>query len=432
MKDRKKVYRRCLILATIFSLIFTIIYSSNQYINLYIPDEIKLMEGRIENFDFNINMPLEAKITSEKQGVVSVNESNVPQDQINISLNESFTIQSNEVNEMTANVKLFGIIPIKEVKVDVIPQTEIIPAGLTVGVIVSTEGVMVLGTGEVKGDDGISYEPATGILKSGDYITKADNNTIQSKEELVEYINEKGDGEINFTIKRDGQEQNVNITPIESNGSYKLGIWVRDDTQGIGTVTYVDPISKTFGALGHGITDADTKQLINILEGDLLETKITSITKGQKGFPGEISGMIINDSKNKLGTVSKNTEYGIFGDVEETIYNYIEKEPLAIGLKHEVEVGPAIIKSCVDDTIREYQIEITKVFLGNNDVNKGMIIEVVDENLIDKTNGIVQGMSGSPIVQNDKIIGAVTHVFVQDSTKGYGTFIENMLNASNQ
>ncbi|TCT16931.1 stage IV sporulation protein B [Natranaerovirga pectinivora] len=425
MNRNNKIYRKILIFATIFSLLFTIIYGSNQYINLYIPDEMKLIVDRDESFEFNV--PIQAHFTSEKQGVLSINESNVPKDRINLS--EPFSVRSSETGEISVQLKLFGIIPIKNVKVNVISQDELIPAGLTVGVVVSTNGVMVLGTGVVNGADGLNYEPAKGVLKTGDYIIKINDTKINSKEELVEHINIYGEKDITLTINRNGDIKNVNVTPIKSMGDndYKLGIWVRDDTQGIGTITYIDEKDNRFGALGHGITDADTKQLISVADGEILETRITSITKGQRGFPGEISGVIIKDKENILGSVDKNTEYGIFGNVNEAIFNHIERKPLKIGLKHEIEVGQAFIRSFVDEEIKDYEIKITKVYLGNGDINKGMIIEVVDEGLLERTNGIVQGMSGSPIIQNDKIIGAVTHVFIQDSTRGYGTFIENML-----
>jgi stage IV sporulation protein B len=393
---------------------------------------MKLIVGKEENFQFNL--PFQANLMPEKQGVVRVNESNVPEDQIKLSLRDPFTIQSSEEGSINVELKLFGFIPIKQVKVDVISQNELIPAGLTVGVVVSTDGVMVLGTGVVRGIDGTNYEPSKGLLNSGDYIVKINNQPIYTKDELVRMINANKEKELNLTVRRGNDLEEVKVSPIKASGveDYKIGIWVRDDTQGIGTITYINDQEETFGALGHGITDADTKQLITVNDGDILETQITTITKGQKGLPGEIAGVIVDDDESLLGHVSKNTQYGIFGSINDKIYKLVERKPLPIGLKHEVKEGIAYIRSCVDGTIKDYEIEIEKIYLGSNDINKGMVIKVTDSELLSKTNGIVQGMSGSPIIQDNKIIGAVTHVFVQDSTKGYGTFIENMLKSEKE
>lgn len=427
----KSKHKKYFFIFSIILIFLSVFYGINHIIDFYIPDEMKLIVDREENFEFN--MPFEANLISQKQGVLSVNKSNVPEDQIKLSLNEPFSIKSNETGKINVDLKLFGVIPIKKVKVDVISQTELIPAGLTVGVIISTDGVMVLGTGIVNGEDGEKYEPSKGSLKTGDYIVKINDKKVSSKEELVQIVNDNKEKEMKITINREGILKNVKINPVRTSGknNYKIGIWVRDDTQGIGTVTYIDGNDKSFGALGHGITDADTKKLISINEGEIIKTQITTITKGKNGSPGEISGVIVNDKDNILGNVNKNTGYGIFGNINDEIYNLIDNNSLKIGLKHEIKEGPAYIKSCVDGEVKDYEINIKQIYLGNSDVNKGMIIEVTDEELLEKTNGIVQGMSGSPIIQNNMIIGAVTHVFVQDSTKGYGTFIENMLKSSN-
>ena len=207
---------------------------------------------------------------------------------------------------------------------------------------------------------------------------------------------------------------------------YKTGIWVRDDTQGIGTLTYVDE-NGNYGALGHGISDVDTSTLLSLQEGKLYPSDIISVVKGEKGTPGELAGVIRYDENEVMGSITANTEAGIFGKVTESFKSQLKGTPIEVGLKQEIETGPATIRCTVDGTVKEYDIEIEKVLLNSSDVNKSMVIKVTDEELLQKTGGIVQGMSGSPIIQNGKLIGAVTHVFIQDSTSGFGIFAENMI-----
>lgn len=428
----KKKYRRIVSILTISMLLVTICYTGNVIINYYIPDELKLIEGQKEHFKFNI--PIEVDGILKSQGVLKINESNIPKNKINIDLKKPFSVVSSNTGEFNVNLKLFGVIPLKKVKVNVIPKTKLIPVGLTIGVTVKTKGVLILGTGVVHGNDGINYEPSKGILRTGDYIIKVNNQPINSKEDFIEKIKQNKDQKFKLTIRRNKAIKEVIIKPVKTEGdtNYKIGVWIRDDMQGIGTMTYINKGKKIFGALGHGITDTDTKDLIELSGGDILKTHITTITKGQQGLPGEISGIIIEDFDSILGKVKKNTQYGIFGNINKNIYDLINQKELSIGLKYDVKEGEAIIKSCVDGKICDYKILIKKIYLGSGEYNKGMIIEVIDKDLLKKTNGIVQGMSGSPIIQNNKIIGAVTHVFVQNASMGYATFIENMLKSENE
>jgi stage IV sporulation protein B len=215
------------------------------------------------------------------------------------------------------------------------------------------------------------------------------------------------------------------LNPVKcSEEDYKLGIWVRDDTQGIGTLTYVRE-DKTFGALGHGISDADTGGLLQIKDGQLYETEILGIHKGSQGSPGELSGLIRYEDDNILGEILSNTELGIFGKLDKA--EELQLKTMEVAYKQELELGEATILCQVDGEVEEYEIEITKIDKSHSDTNKGFVLKVTDERLLEKTGGIVQGMSGSPVIQNGKFVGAVTHVFVQDSTGGYGIFAETML-----
>ncbi len=306
-------------------------------------------------------------------------------------------------------------------------DTMVIPGGMPVGIYLETDGVMVLGTEEVTGTDGMEHNPAKHLVKSGDYITGLNGREIDSKSELIEAVDALEEDEVVLTLKREGEEIHIKFRPVECGvGDYMLGIWVRDNTQGLGTVTFLTADS-SFGALGHGIHDIDTNELMNISDGTLYLTSIRDIQKGEDGVPGGMEGIIVYNRLNVLGTITKNTEVGIFGTVDRVNALFTDQEPVETALKEEIEDGPAVIRCAVDGEIREYDIQITGVNFYTGEVNKGITIEVTDEELLAKTGGIVQGMSGSPIIQNGKLIGAVTHVFVNNPTKGYGVFIENML-----
>ena len=207
-----------------------------------------------------------------------------------------------------------------------------------------------------------------------------------------------------------------------------MGIWIRDNAQGVGTLTFVDE-NGNFGALGHGITDSDTGELMELGRGSLYGTKIVAVRKGTDGVPGELTGMIEYDDANVIGEITKNTPYGIFGrlDLEKVRENGIALETQEIGFKQDIQLGPATMISSVNEEMHEYSIEITAIHMGNDGGNKGLELLVTDEELLNLTGGIVQGMSGSPIIQNGKVVGAVTHVLVNAPEKGYGIFIEEML-----
>jgi len=319
-------------------------------------------------------------------------------------------------------LKLFGIIPIKEISVEVIEELEVIPGGDVIGLQIETEGILVLGTGTVTLKDGTNAEPAKGRLYSGDYIIGINGKTGIGRQDLLDAIDSK---EIELLVNRTGKQIKVKIQPVQDySGKYKLGAWIRTDAQGIGTVTYVTSNGK-FGALGHGITDVDTGLLMEIGKGKLFDAEVLSVVKGKNGTPGEIIGIIRQSGISVIGEINENCNKGIYGQMRLGMVNETEAVPVA--LKQDIELGAATILCQVDSEVREYEIEIERIELGRTNDNKGLVIHITDEDLLKKTGGIVQGMSGSPIMQNGKLIGAVTHVLVNDPTRGYGIFIENML-----
>lgn len=302
----------------------------------------------------------------------------------------------------------------------------IIPGGQTIGVELKTEGVLVVGLADIVNSDKISTSPAkVSGIHIGDKILGLDAIKVESTDDIVEYTQELGVKEYKLKIERDGKIANVNITPVQiyKSDEIKFGFWARDDIAGIGTVTFVDPETYRFGAIGHGIADTDTGELIDIRSGTISKANITNIKLGKKGEPGEIIGYILKD-ENSLGTVEKNTDFGIYGNINQKSLGFFKNDLMEVGSMEDTKLGPAIIYSCVNNEIKKYNIEIIKLFYQNKPSEKSFVIRIVDEELLELTNGIIQGMSGCPVVQNNKIVGAVTHVFMNDPSKGYGIYIE--------
>ena len=315
----------------------------------------------------------------------------------------------------------------KEVSAGTGSENPLIPGGMPIGIYMETDGVMVLGTDEIKSSDGSSTSPAKHLVKDGDYIVGIDEEEVENKQELIEVMQNMSKKTVILHLRRKMEYIDVKIHPAkDEEGKYKLGIWVRDNVQGLGTITFLNANSE-FGALGHGIHDVDTSELLEISEGTLYETSIQNIKKGQNGSPGGMEGIIVYNHYNVLGSITSNTETGIYGKIDRVDKVFKNQEAYPAASKEEIKTGKAYIRCAVSGEVKDYEIQITKIDLHPGEVNKGIEIRVTDEELLRITGGIVQGMSGSPILQDGKIVGAVTHVFVQDSTKGYGIFIENML-----
>lgn len=335
------------------------------------------------------------------------------------------TIDVSDQGSYQIPCSLLGVFPLKQVQVETVEEKVVSVGGTPIGLYMETQGVLIVDTGEIIGEDGISREPAENIARSGDYILAVNGSPVTKKKQLIQKIQESQGKPMELLVSREGEEILIALNPVKTeDDSYKLGIWVRDNTQGIGTMTYVEDNGK-FGALGHGISDTDTGELLDVSGGELYEAEILSIRKGARGIPGELSGYIEYQEEKKLGTIEKNTEMGIYGKLDNWQQPLNLKAPVAY--KQEVKKGPARIMTDLGDGVQSYEIQITEIYEERADTNQAFEIQVTDPELLAKTGGIVQGMSGSPILQEERLIGAVTHVFVQDSSKGYGIFIENML-----
>ena len=434
--ERRRKYRLILCLILICALVALFICWM-LYLWGRVPGMIHIRAGVQQQLDLNV--PVSGTLyrsdadTQAQTGETAVPVSGravvqeEPQRSLSVDLNGPLTLYAQEPDSYTMELKLFGLIPFKTVQVEVIEDRTLIPAGIPIGIYVKTQGVLVIATGEFEGPDGQVSAPAARLLKEGDYILSSDGEAVTGKAEFMRRIAESGGKKMLLTILRDGQQFDISITPEPNrDGEYKLGIWIRVNTQGVGTLTWLDE-DNSFGALGHGINDVDTGTLLQPSEGKLYDTTIINIHKGEAGTPGELSGLIRYRDSFICGTIAENTEAGIFGSASSRLIDSLGTEMLQAGYKQEIEPGKAWIRSSVSGEVKDYQVEIVEVHRNEEDVNKGIVLEVTDPELLELTGGIVQGMSGSPIIQNGKIVGAVTHVFVQDSAKGFGIFIENML-----
>lgn len=337
-----------------------------------------------------------------------------------------FSMLSEETGEYQVPVKLFGVVPVKNVDVKVIRKMKVAPSGQPIGIYVETNGLLVLDTAEIEGRDGLTYAPGENVLKAGDYILKWDETPVATIRDLNEEIQRTKDKKVSVLLRRNGEQVKVAVRPIlATDRTYKIGTWVREDTQGIGTLTYVTEEGK-FGTLGHGITDVDTGTLLNLHGGELFQTKILDITRGTKGEPGELQGYINMVATNEIGQISINTDVGVFGKMESDRIEEYAGDFVSVGMKQDIKEGKAYIYANLEGKPRKYEIQIEEINLNSMD-NKSMEIRVTDSRLLQLTGGIVQGMSGSPIIQDGKLVGAVTHVLVDDPSRGYGVFIETML-----
>ncbi len=440
-KQQERVYRGflylllCVAVVTLAAVVYVAYWDK-------IPSTIKIRAGVEQELNFKVPVSGEIyRIKEDAAQVASLPESigtEKKDEQIAESISDSVKsihvdfahtvkVRANEIDTYQMNLKLFGVLPYKNVDIEVIQDKMLIPSGIPIGIYVKTSGVLVVGIGEFEDADGSKVSPAKYILQKGDYILRADGEEIENKKQLIRLIEESGGENMVLTIKRNDEITDVMATPVcNQNQQWKLGIWIRDNAQGIGTMTYEDT-NHTFGALGHGINDVDTSMLMNLDEGTLYKTEIVGITRGSNGSPGELTGYIEYDSDNVIGEITENTAEGIFGVCDEEITEAACYEPIPIALKQEIELGPAQIICSVTGEPEFYDVEIAEVNLDGDNINRGIVIRVTDEKLLTLTGGIIQGMSGSPIIQNGKLVGAVTHVLVQDSTRGYGIFIEEML-----
>jgi len=404
-----------ILLVSLISLIF--FQPLQQY--LAIPKNITIFEGQDYTFQKAAPVSADLKFNSHK--------SNITLDQDKHSVSVIATEKGK--NEMLLE---YAGIPIKKVDVHVLKDFRVIPGGQSIGVKLNTVGVLVVGHHLINTVNGKKSPGELAGIKIGDIITEINGNKIEKMTDVAPFVQTAGqDGKaLDMVISRESGKFTTKLTPLKDKGenTYKLGLYIRDSAAGIGTMTFVHPQSKKYGALGHVISDMDTKQPIVVEDGQIVRSTVTSIEKGSNGDPGEKLARFSTD-REVVGNIQKNSPFGIFGELNKELKNGVLDKALPIALSHQVKEGPAKILTVVNnDQVEEFNIEIVSTIPQKFPATKGMVIKVTDPKLLEKTGGIVQGMSGSPIIQDGKLIGAVTHVFVNDPTSGYGVHIEWMLN----
>ena len=468
-----------------------------------IPDHVYVQEG--QKLELDKKIPVTLAMSTKPQSVMAQIGERTFQAMKQERAVE--TCSQLKQGEYTLTCYLFGILPMKEVQVSVVNGKSLYVSGQVVGIYGAAQGVLVLGSGPVETVDGSSRQPAEHIVFPGDYITAVNGKAVTKKEELMERINQYGEQPVVLTLWRGAEQIQVSVEPVEAaeHKGYRLGLWVKDDMAGIGTLTYFDQ-DGNFGALGHGIGNGQTKDLLRLSDGRLYKAQVLGIKKGVRGTPGELEGVVYYGKDNQIGEVSSNTQIGIYGtltyfdqdgnfgalghgigngqtkdllrlsdgrlykaqvlgikkgvrgtpgELEGVVYygkdnqigevssntqigiygtltkNFREEKKnesllCPIGYKQEIQTKDAVILSDASGELQSYRIVIDDLDYTPGDKNKGIRFHVEDENLLNLTGGIVQGLSGSPILQDGKLIGAVTHVLVNDPTKGYGIFVEEM------
>lgn len=335
---------------------------------------------------------------------------------------------NNSVYNNTKNIGLIRANPLEFATTKTVKELRLYPGGTSVGVRLSSNGVLVVGYSDIIKNDERSQSPAKLYgIEIGDLITEVNGRKVYTAKEIMSIIRNSKDEKISLVINRDGKEMTKLVNMKKEDNEYKLGLWIRDSTAGVGTLTFYDDKSGKFGALGHPITDGDTNTRFTVKSGELLEASVISLRKGEKGMPGELKGIFTNEDS-PIGSIEKNTQCGIFGCKKSNYLKQRGLEPLPVASRDEIKLGKAKIITTIDENgPKEYEIEIVKKLDQDNPSPKSMIIKVTDEELLAKTGGIIQGMSGSPIIQDGKIIGAVTHVLINKPDVGYGIYIDWML-----
>lgn len=390
------------------------------------PDEYMVIKG--EEKWLSLNLPFGALAATESEGISPIDDLEVITGKAGIGNKRSFQIETTKTGNKTIEFKLFGLVPVKKMVVSIISPVKVIPGGHSIGVKLYTQGVLVVALADFTTVKGKVCNPAAEAgISVGDSIISIDDTKVRDADHVIQLLGKCKEREITIEINRGGKKLIKNVRPLKNqeDGKHRIGAWVRDKTAGVGTLSFYYPGTEAFGALGHGITDVDTGLMLSIEEGEILESRIASIQKGERSKPGEIRGVFFEE-QNKLGDIYKNTEFGIFGTLCKTIKNEHYKEPIPVALYHQVREGPAYMLTTVDEEIGMYSIVIQKVSNQHNPEPKSMVIKIVDNRLLETSGGIVQGMSGSPIIQDNKLAGVVTHVFVNDPTRGYGIFAEWM------
>ncbi|MEX2462020.1 MAG: SpoIVB peptidase [Paenibacillaceae bacterium] len=392
------------------------------------PNQLRLFSG--QGKELKLSMPVNAMVTVADPNIVRVNGHS--QQSFRVNLNEPIKLQTGKSGVTELKLKLFGKIPLKTVKVNVMPDLKVVPGGQTIGVKLKSAGIMIVGHHLVSVAENRKISPGEEAkIQVGDLIMSINGTLLNDVSKVSDIVTQAGKAKkpLELVVQRNNLKMNITLHPVFDimDKTYRIGLYIRDSAAGIGTLTFYAPDQQVYGALGHVITDMDTQNPIVVGGGEIVHSNVTSIAKSHHGEPGEKRAEFFKNGK-VLGNIEKNTAFGIFGKMRELPEHSFGQEPISVAFAEDVVEGSAQIYTVLEgQKVEKFNVVISHVTRQDFPSTKGMIIKITDPRLLEKTGGIVQGMSGSPIIQKGKIIGAVTHVFVNDPTSGYGCFIEWML-----
>ena len=395
-------------------------------------NELRLLEG--SECYVNLASPFSIYVKGDKDGILALNGVPVSTQESKLNLRAPLQFSAESLGSVNLEFRLFGVIPLRQLTVNVLPERKFIPGGHSIGIKLHSEGVLVVGHHAVQSENQAASPAKDAGIEVGDVILAIEGRKLQDANEVAEIIRDNsGKKVLKFQIKRGDNVFTVNVEPIicMETKHPRVGLYVRDTAAGVGTLTFYDQETRIYGALGHVITDVDTNQPIMLRDGEIVKANIVNIKTAQRGYPGEKTG-VFQEGDDLIGNIEKNCQFGIFGRLTNIgpVQGNINKA-MPMALMSQVKPGPAEILTVLEGTaIERFDIEIERVYKQTRPSDKGMIIRITDERLVEATGGIVQGMSGSPIIQDGYLVGAVTHVFVNDPTRGYGIFLEWMVKES--
>ncbi len=416
-------------LGLLFAFFLCLISQAIQPVQSYasLPDEVQVFAGR--QAEVRLAVPATSSAVVDRPDIVGLDGQ---EQAVNVTKQEPLHLHPQQTGQAKLTLKLWGKIPVKTVNVNVIPDLRVVPGGQTIGVKVKSAGILVVGHHLIRAgqDQRVSPGEDAGI-KLGDLITHMDGKRLDGVSGVAEAVERAGKSKkgIDVVLKRGEETVKTRLTPAydAEDQTWRLGLYIRDSAAGVGTLTFYAPDQGVYGALGHVITDMNTQTSIVVGSGQIVQSNVTSISKSESGDPGEKRAHFLKESK-ILGNIERNTAFGIFGKMSNNPDHSLYSKGIPVAFSREVKEGPAEILTVVEgQQVERYSIDIVHVADQSEPATKGLVLRITDPKLIEKTGGIVQGMSGSPIVQNGKLIGAVTHVFVNDPKSGYGCFIEWML-----
>jgi stage IV sporulation protein B len=400
---------------------------------VHFPDHVRLARGQMQ--EFHLRLPVSVIVRPSQEGILSLNGLALGPEGRRVALGGPLRLEPEQIGQVSLDFRLFDLIPLRRLKVDVVPPVHVTPGGHKIGVMLRSNGVVVVGYAAIRTADGkVSHPGRAAGVELGDAIVQIGSEEVTSEEHAATLFESFGrDGRtVRVVIRRRGRllERELHPAQERETGRWRVGLYIRDGAAGIGTLTFVHGGTRRYGALGHMIADGETNQAIEVREGHLVEAVVTHVEKGQRGKPGEQYASFLNEDE-ELGTIEKNTRFGIFGTMTAALENPLYDRAVPVAMSAQVREGPAEIITVVDgQQLERFTVEIVRLMRQPTADGKNMILKITDPRLLSKTGGIVQGMSGSPILQGGRMIGAVTHVFVNDPARGYGVLIEYMLQES--